>query len=283
MILNLLNREASEIGYTIHNFPDGHKHIELHPGFNKQTYIDVVCRICNGDDLFLLEQVAYIINNSACICGNLYISYLLAARADRRFSLGEAYDLYIVREQIFHLGFSNITLLDVHSFRLWSLDRNIELMCKYAINNFNYRNYRICFPDDGARNRYQEQSLTEYTRKTGSIQCTKVRELGTNKLSGFEILDLNKWKSKNSGYPILVVDDLCDGGGTFIGISEKLRKELRPSELSLFVTHAIQKQGIEKVSKCYDKVFITNSYKNWSEEELPENVNVITLGQPWNI
>ena len=129
----------------------------------------------------------------------------------------------------------------------------------------------------------KEQSLIEYIEKTGSIQCTKVRELGTNKLSGFEILDLNKWKSKNSGYPILVVDDLCDGGGTFIGISEKLRKELRPSELSLFVTHAIQKQGIEKVAKCYDKVFITNSYKNWSEEELPENVNVITLGQPWNI
>lgn len=71
-----------------------------------------------------------------------------------------------------------------------------------------------------------------------------------------------------------MVDDLCDGGGTFIGIAELLRKELNPKSLTLAVTHAIQKGGIEKVAKVYDKVVITNSYKDWQNEDLPDNVKV---------
>lgn len=71
----------------------------------------------------------------------------------------------------------------------------------------------------------------------------------------------------------MVVDDLCDGGGTFIGIHNILKK-LNPSSISLWITHAVQLSGIEKVAAIYDKVYITNSYKNWFDEKLPKNVMV---------
>lgn len=77
---------------------------------------------------------------------------------------------------------------------------------------------------------------------------------------------------------MILLDDLIYGGGTFLGICEKL-KELNPSELALVVTHAIQEEGLRKVSKVYDKVFITNSYKDWQDDDAwigdkPENVIV---------
>ncbi len=47
---------------------------------------------------------------------------------------------------------------------------------------------------------------------------------------------------------MILLDDLIDGGGTFLGICEKL-KELNPSELALVVTHAIQEEGLRKSAK----------------------------------
>ena len=53
---------------------------------------------------------------------------------------------------------------------------------------------------------------------------------------------------------------------------------LKPASLSLLVTHAVQKKGIENVAAVYDKVYITDTYKDWEKEDLPSNVevNVVT-------
>ncbi len=35
--------------------------------------------------------------------------------------------------------------------------------------------------------------------------------------------------------------------------------------------------GISTLSKHYEKVYFTNSYRDWNEEDLPENVEVIKI------
>ena len=74
--LNLIDINKSDIQYIIHQFPDGHKHIELKSGFNKETYIDVICRINNGDDLFILIQVNDILSANDMRINELNIKYL---------------------------------------------------------------------------------------------------------------------------------------------------------------------------------------------------------------
>ena len=49
--------------------------------------------------------------------------------------------------------------------------------------------------------------------------------------------------------------------------------------MSLLVTHAIQKQGVEKVAAVYDKVYITDTYKDWTKESLPANVTVFKVDE----
>jgi ribose-phosphate pyrophosphokinase len=101
------------------------------------------------------------------------------------------------------------------------------------------------------------------------IKCSKVRDIETGSITSFSIDEISYSKDCDE---IVVIDDLCDGGGTFVGIASKLR-ELKPSKLTLVVTHAVQKAGIERVAKVYDQVVITNSYKNW--DNLPENVRIM--------
>ena len=101
----------------------------------------------------------------------------------------------------------------------------------------------------------------------------KKRDESTGSVSGFKIANPEIFKE---GEQIDVIDDLCDGGGTFCGIIKELRK-LNPGKVILQVTHAIQKQGIEKAASLYDEVYITNSYHDWDKEDLPKNVHVTDI------
>ena len=63
--------------------------------------------------------------------------------------------------------------------------------------------------------------------KVPMMTCHKKRDPATGKLSGFGIDNpevLNEYPECNAFF---VIDDLCDGGGTFCGIADQL-KELRP-------------------------------------------------------
>ncbi len=284
--LNLIDINKSDIQYTIHQFPDGHKHIELKSGFNKENYINVVCRINNGDDLFILIQVNDILSINDMRINELSIKYLFTARCDRRFSIGEAYDLKIIGNILQQFDIDKIKILDIHSQKFSSYIRyedKFALNSRFTLSKINYKKYRLCFPDEGAFNRLIEymsydtflNGLCDYIAKVKPIICNKIRKKDLD--GNVRIFTEIKSKPRRSNNkPILVVDDLCDGGGTFISVAKELR-ELNPPKLSLFVTHAIQLAGIEKVSKVYDEVYITNSYNNWENEKLPNNVIVIDI------
>ena len=39
----------------------------------------------------------------------------------------------------------------------------------------------------------------------------------------------------------------------------------------------VNPKGIQTLSAHYDKVFFTNSYRDWDKEDLPSNVTIIGL------
>ena len=277
--LNLIYPNKSDIDYTIHHFPDGHNHIELFGKFNTTRRIDVVCRICNAEDLFLLHQIKNILDVNDMRISTLYISYLFTARCDRRFNIGQGLDLKIVANQLQQLNACEYRIVDVHSGKL---NQYLEYTDLYKILSFPYKDYRICFPDEGAYNRlvtwdYHSQlfSLTEHVGKIKPVICKKTR-ITVDGQPDIIKTEIDSKPKKAHKRPILVVDDLCDGGGTFIAVAEKLR-ELNPPKISIFVTHAIQLAGIERISKVFDEVFISNSYKDWDNVQLPSNVKVLKV------
>ena len=155
-------------------------------------------------------------------------------------------------------GLSNVTLKIINSPLVKSNG--------YVKPNINDGTYQIVLPDAGAKKRY-EHYFTEST-----ITCSKIREESTGKILEIKIdnpEDLN-------GSPLMLVDDLCDVGGTFCGIAECFKKIGVPKDmLNITVTHMVNPKGIENLSKNFNHVWFTNSYKDW--ENLPENVTITKI------
>lgn len=263
-IIDMVHKENGTIGYEVITFPDGQIHFKMDNTINHKYPVQVKCRIRNGNELFLLLQVLDVLNRHG-MKPVVHIYYLLAARMDRVMSFGEPFTAKIVLE-----------LLDKYEADYMFYEPHcIELIASHLhprpinIVGGTYGDYYCpfrCYPDEGAARRNGDWL-------NDSIVCEKERDIATGSLSGFRIKNPEIFKQ---GESIEVVDDLCDGGGTFCGIIKELRK-LNPSKVILQVTHAIQKQGIEKVAALYDEVYITNSFHDWDKEDLPKNVHVTDI------
>jgi ribose-phosphate pyrophosphokinase len=66
----------------------------------------------------------------------------------------------------------------------------------------------------------------------------------------------------------LIVDDICDGGGTFIGLAAELKNK-NAGKLYLAVSHGIFSKGFDSL-KCFDKIFTTNSFKDFDNEVITQ-------------
>lgn len=270
--LNLVDLSKSDFDYSIYNYPDSEKHIVLHgTEWNKYKSINVVTRISSIDDLFILLQVNQILQHEEVKINILTILYLLGARCDRRFSLGEAIDANIIQSLIGKVSAEYILFLDPHSINKKNFDfisgEKIDAKYNLILKNLDLHRYNICYPDEGAARRYSSELNPHRARLIGEKQ---------RKPDGISVR-IKPINSLDPMLPILVVDDLCDGGGTFAVLADKLDTIYPDFKRDIWVTHAIQKSGIELLASKYNKVYITNSYKNWENENLPENVTVIDV------
>lgn len=266
--INLTDLEKSDLKYNIITFPDGEKHLKL-ATINRKDSVEVICRITCSDDLFILMQLSDILNRQEVNVESLNIRYLMGMRCDRLFSLDESFTLKIVTDVInsFHAG--EVHIIEPHSDCTGRLIKECyEEYPMYNMVDQMLEDYVICYPDKGAQERYS-YNCSQY------ICCEKQRDITTGNLLQFSIA-----KSKVEPCPgkIVVVDDLCDGGGTFLGIAELLKNTFNPESLVLVITHAVQLEGLKRVAEVYDQVYITNSYYDWgTKEKLPKNITVIEI------
>lgn len=91
----------------------------------------------------------------------------------------------------------------------------------------------ICVPDAGAQDRYWRFSTTREC-----ILFGKERDASGNVSVKIHTLD-----SVAQGKSILIIDDICDGGATFIAIAKRLA-ECDPKSIDLYVSHGIFSKGI---------------------------------------
>lgn len=192
------------------------------------------------------------------------LEYLPYARADRKFEEGNPKNPQaLFLEQLNNLWyFDEIIIHDPHSEK-WYLSPKIKVKTQGEILKDFLKETPLVFdvlvfPDGGAGLKASDikESLKDFNFL--SIVCSKERSLKgkiTNTVVPFnnEILELKKPR-------FLVLDDICDGGGTFIPLAKKL-KETYPniSSLELYVTHGIFSKGLEPLKEHYDNVYSWNS------------------------
>lgn len=256
-------------GYKVISFPDGELHLVL-DSINRKEQVVVKCRITNSNDLFLLMQLADIFKRQCIEVCILEIYYLMGMRCDRLFDIDRPFTLSIVADVVNSFRAETVYVYEPHSSRcLRMIHKCFDTHLIWYIKSMLFAENKellLVAPDKGSVNRYADRHF--------AVICDKMRNEATGELQGFKATP----KEDVSQRDLLVIDDLCDGGGTFVGLAPKLR-ELHPKSLSLAVTHAIQKQGIEKVAAVYDKVYITDTYKDWTKENLPANVTVFKIDE----
>jgi ribose-phosphate pyrophosphokinase len=209
----------------------------------------VVARITDGD-ITPVAQLLDAVRGATSAPIKLVLPYLPYGRADRRFTLGDSHGLGVFASLLNFMDHGELVTLDAHSpkagvfFRAFT-DISPKPIIQQVLNQIP-GSTNILLPDKGAA-RYGFNAET----------CSKVRDPKTGKLSGFVVPDPNGFLADN----ILIIDDICDGGGTFVGIAEALRKAGVEQDLFLYVTHGIFSKSLSPLKQYFKHVYTTDSFR----------------------
>lgn len=265
--LNLIHPELSNIPYKKMIFPDGQPHLVIEPESltNTPTEVKIISRVSNPADLLLVLFAKNALEYLGVQQINLTISYLMAARMDRVMNPGEPFSLKVVTQLINQAGFNRVDIFDPHSEVSTALiDRS------YSIPNHAFvkdciqthlgteQDYWIISPDGGALKKIHK--VAEYLHAPRVGECMKTRNIKTGKLSGFKSME-----DDFNNLPCFIVDDICDGGGTFSGVGELLRQK-NAGQVILIVSHGIFSKGYS--IPHIDHIYTTNSFREIQAPEI---------------
>jgi ribose-phosphate pyrophosphokinase len=275
MILNLDPKFApfqnqEEIKFQSFTFSGGEPHIKIAPDFDANKKVTITHRLNSFNDLGLLCVTVDALRRMDVKIIDLFIPYFPAARQDRVMIPGEPLSVKVYADIINAMQLNKVYVFDAHSEVTPALLNNSTVIPNYTFIKAVLENIgndvKLISPDGGALKKIYK--VSEFLGGVEVVECSKSRDVKTGKLSGFKV-----YEDDLQGMDCLIVDDICDGGGTFVGLAEELKKK-NAGKLYLAVSHGIFNKGFE-VLNCFDGIFTTNSFKDFEGE----SVKVIGLDQ----
>ena len=276
IILDLVNPEISQIKYKISQFPDGQQTVDLTDWNDLLRYDDAVkinSRLNTFKDLELIICATTAVRN---IKPNreiaLYVPYFMGARSDRKFLDGGVnYLKQVICPIINSLNFVTVVVLDPHSDVLEACLNNYEkvnnhTLVKYSLSKIDNKSGaqdRICLvsPDAGAY-----KKIFDVAKKFGIeniITATKVRDMRSGNILRTEIPTLNQ----HADLKYVIIDDICDGGRTFIELAKAIKGSRPSAKVYLVVTHGIFTAGFDQLNQYFEGIYTTNSYVDVKDPE----------------
>lgn len=311
--LNLVYPEKSDIKYKIQSFPDGQQNIVLDfnifedirannkiQGYSHQVDIHrnyevtIKSRLNNWKDLELIVCAVASLKECQVPIIHLYTPYIMGARSDRKFEDGgNNYLKDVICPIINSLNFNSVTVLDPHSdclemgIKNYKKESNLELV-KFSIGQiygFNnplftssefktiQKEFILISPDAGASKKIFKLA-EQIGYEEDIITCNKDRDT-EGKLSKVNVpvedsIDIKK--------DFIIIDDICDGGATFINIAKVLKEKWITGKIYLVVTHGIFSKGLNELKQYYDGIYSSNSYSDYnsSSNNNSDNIGVTT-------
>lgn len=263
--------DSSEIKHIW--FPGGEAHIDL-PELNSKI-VHVHARVRNAGDVIKLTALLSAINYRGGTAF-LFMPYLPGARQDR-VQAGFAFtcEMYAA---IFGCFVEHITCVDPHSEKALNSYNEFVDTTSIPLKNFiqalipSHRYDMVLAPDKGAVDRAMAVAAALSVEQLQF--CTKERDAATGKLAGFSVPKMDF----NTPFPkILIVDDICDGGGTFIGITEEIRKQYPSAEIDLYVTHGIFSKGFNVLFEYIRNIYTTDSFYEGLSVSVGDGYNTIAV------
>ena len=173
----------------------------------------------------------------------LVLPYLPYSRQDRVANHGEALSAKVFADMINALNFKKVFTYDAHSDVSVACLNNCEsypqsMILDDLIGPDGMQGYTLISPDAGAAKKTLK--LAQHFGGLRVIQCDKTRDTTTGEITGTYV----NWGYSMTDMRLLIVDDICDGGMTFIKIVEAVQK-FRPLSVDLYTTHGIYSKGVD--------------------------------------
>jgi len=209
----------------------------------------------------------------------VFIPYMPYARQDRMCSDGQHFGLEVFAKMLNGIPQRNLITYDLHSEVLLDL-----LDESFIVNNVTQRtiigrsvlddllndtDMWIVSPDKGAKKKAINVA-SKYCQRP--IFGDKVRDPQTGDLTGFT----SNFEDYN-GRDLLIVDDIMDNGGTFLGLAEELRGK-GAGKISLYVTHLIAEKGVKHFEGIIDTIYTTDSFRRGGLKlQVDGDVKIVTI------
>lgn len=268
--LNLVYKKSSDIEYKISHFPDGQQDITINiPRLVNE--VTIKSSFNNFEDLELIICATKALRNLKVEKIHLYIPYILGARSDRKFvDGGTSYLRDIIAPILNAQNYNSVTCIDAHSDVAAACINNLEVIdntwfIKIALTKHNkislqnaVESFTLISPDAGALKKiYNLAEKLDYKRDI--LIASKHRDIVTGKILSTNV-PLNAGEHTHNNF--LIVDDICDGGRTFIEIAKAIHQMRPDAKVSLAITHGIFSAGYYELSKHIHHIYCTNSVKD---------------------
>lgn len=250
----LLNNQPIKYFY----FSGGEIQVKL-PSIIKSERVILTWKPTKPDHIILLGLTVNALQEAGITDIDLDILYLPYARQDRVCSSGEAHSLKMIWEFLEGLKVSVIRIYDVHNEEACfqylpnSYVMNFEAHDIFArhniLNGFDLHDLVICAPDHGARDRTDK--LVKRLGLQKPVYLEKDRNPHDGRITNLYYKEHNR---SVNGFDVMVVDDICDGGATFLKAAEVL-KGYGAKNLYLYVTHGIFSKGLDELCKVYEHIY----------------------------
>lgn len=269
-VLDLRKGITKTSEYDAFVFPGGEVHFRLHnPSvLYVSNGIRIISRVTSTSDLMLLILVVETIRKDG-YRGKLEVvlPYMPYQQADRDFSLGECFSLQTVCKMLNTLDVDRFFIFDPHS------DVSPALLHKTTVlDNSSYihevlMNIRskqsvtledtlcILSPDAGAYKKIGKL-CSKLDWRGELVAANKFRSISTGSIESLELS-----KQDFEGKDVLIIDDICIGGRTFIELAKKLR-EKNVGKIYLAISHGVFSNGFRDLNEHFEGIFCTDSFFN---------------------
>ena len=229
--------------------------------------VTVVAPVWSSDEVMLTFMLGDAARRLGAAAVHLVLPYLPYARQDRVTTVGESHSLRVFCDLVNLQGYKSVTVWDVHSDVALAVLNNVKnlrvehfiapLLRKLADTTI------LVAPDAGAIKKVEALAKAY---GFAWVRADKSRDPVTGALSG-AVVYAEHVGTRN----FLIVDDICDGGRTFLNLEAELRK-LTDGRIDLYVTHGIFSAGYPVIASRFANVYVAHLLR--ADADVPKNIHV---------
>jgi ribose-phosphate pyrophosphokinase len=221
-----------------------------------------------NEDIIELLLYCDAVTRTGIPLGTLTMPYVPFGRQDR-VRQGQAFSLAVFATLINALGFRQVVINDPHSDVTPALIHNCRVIEQWEpISELIHTNVRAPFwlvsPDAGAlkkTHKLAQMMLTVFPMQhilapcLGVVEASKQRNMMNGDITG-TVVHIDACDPQAT---YCIVDDICDGGRTFIELARALRVK-GAKTIHLYVTHGFFTKGTQVFAGIIDRVYAVHDH-----------------------